>query len=317
MRDTEFWTRYQPGLRFAQHEVGTAAFFEEVTAQRYALEPHIPSVVEFERWSGCTVLEAGCGIGTDGARFAAEGAAYTGLDRSPTALALARRRFALEGLDGEFIAGSVTRLPFADETFDLVFSHGVIHHVADTAAAVREFARVLRPGGEILVMVYHRTSFNYHVTIMVLRRALVALLLLPGAPRLLARFTGEPEHILTGHRALLVENGVRYLRDRQLFLNHNTDGPGNPLAKVYSRREAHALFGPVFQEVECHVRNLHLRLYPAGGRVAGSRVGRRLEQWIGWHLYVRGRRPTVPESSALTSASSPSHPSATPRSDSE
>ncbi len=289
--DTEFWAGYQPGFRFARAPVGTREFFEEVTAQRYALEPHIPGVVEFDRWSGRTVLEAGCGIGTDGARFAAAGAAYTGLDRSPTALDLARRRFALDGLTGEFVAGSVTRLPFPDQTFDLVFSHGVVHHVPDTARAVQEFSRVLKPGGTALVMLYHRRSFNYHVTIMGVRRALAALLLLPGAPRLVARVTGEPEAVVTGHRVLLAEHGLRYVRDRQLFLNHNTDGPGNPLAKVYSCDEARSLFAPFFADVHCQVRYFHLRLYPGGARLAASRMGRWLERRIGWHLYVRARQP--------------------------
>ncbi len=291
--DTEFWTNYQPGFRFARAPVGTSEFFDEVTAQRYALEPHIPGVVEFDQWSGRSVLEAGCGIGTDGVRFAAAGAAYTGLDRSPTALNLARRRFALDGLGGEFVAGSVTHLPFPDQTFDLVFSHGVIHHVADTGAALREFSRVLAPGGTALVMLYHRRSFNYQVTIMGVRRALVALLLVPGAPRLVARLTGEPEDVVAGHRVLLAEHGLRYISDRQLFLNHNTDGPGNPLSKVYSCEEAGSLFAPFFAEVECEVRYLHLRLYPGGARLAATRLGRRLERRIGWHLYVWGRRPTI------------------------
>lgn len=293
MRDTEFWTEYQPGFRSTRETVGTPEFFEAVSSQRDVLEPHIPGVVQFERWAGCKVLEAGCGMGTDGARFAAAGAVYTGLDRSPTALDLARRRFALDGLAGTFVSGSVTLLPFPDATFDLVFSHGVIHHVPDTAAAVREFARVLKPGGTALVMLYHRSSFNYHFTIMALRRALVALLLVPGAPRLVSRLTGEPEDVLSGHKALLAEHGLHYVRDRQLFLNHNTDGPGNPLAKVYSFSEARSLFGPAFPEVDCEVRYLNLRLYPGGARLSRSRLGRRLERKVGWHLYVRGRRPAA------------------------
>lgn len=289
----EFWSDYQPGFRFAGSPVGTREFFDEVTAYRDAIEPHIPEVVDFERWSGASVLEAGCGIGTDGVRFAKAGADYTGFDFSPTALSLARHRFEMEGMDGRFLSGSVTQLPLRDQTFDLVFSHGVIHHVEDTEAAVREFERVLKPGGTALVMVYHRQSLNYHVSIMVLRRALIGLLLLPKGERLVARVTREPEEVIVGHKELLARHGFRYIRDRALFLNHNTDGPGNPLAKVYSRAELEELVPPGLQVVRTEVRYLNLRLYPGGSRFSASRVGRRLERRLGWHLYLEARKPSA------------------------
>jgi ubiquinone/menaquinone biosynthesis C-methylase UbiE len=287
--ERRFWTEYQPGFRAARSPVGTRAFFEEVTAQRSIREPHIPDVVGFHRWAGRTVLEAGCGIGTDGARFAAAGARYTGLDFSTSALDLARTRFRLDGFPGRFVQGSVTALPFATGTFDLVFSHGVVHHVRDTEAAIREFHRVLKPGGTALVMVYHRRSFNY-LTIMVLRRALVLLLLLPGAVRLVSKLTGESEEVLAGHRVLLSEHGLRYILDGSLFLSHNTDGPGNPLSKVYSRREADRVFGALFPGVTTDVRYLNLRLYPGGARLERTVLARRLERRFGWHLYVEARK---------------------------
>ncbi len=286
----EFWSEYQPGLGFGHPAVGSKAFFDNVSAHRYSLEPHIFDVVQFERWSGCDVLEAGCGIGTDGAQFAAAGARYTGLDFSPTALTLARRRFALEKLPGNFVGGSVTNLPFKDNRFDLVFSHGVIHHVADPAAAVREFERVLKPEGTVLLMVYHRRSFNYYVTIMLLRRAFLGLLLLPKAVAIASRVTGEPQEVLAGHKQLLARHGVRYLLDHDLFLSRNTDGPRNPLSKTYSRAEIRALFSPRFECVRTDLRYLNLRLYPGGTRLAGTRLAKRLERRFGWHLYVEAKK---------------------------
>jgi SAM-dependent methyltransferase len=267
MKNQAFWSSYQPGFRFARHRIGSREFFDEVTAYRYEMEPHVPDVVDFPRWMGCDVLEAGCGIGTDGVRFAACGARYTGLDFSPTALDLARRRFELDGLPGRFVHGSVTALPFEDESFDLVFSHGVIHHVDDTEDAVREFHRVLKPGGTALVMVYNRGSFNYHVTIMGVRRALVTLLSVPRAIKVVAAVTHEPEDVLAGHAELLASHGRRYITDRALFLSHNTDGPGNALTKVYSAeamREMLAAAG--FQGLTTDVRYLNLRLYPGDHR---------------------------------------------------
>ena len=289
MKKRDFWTEYQPGFRFARSPVGTRAFFEEVSAHRSDLEPHIPDVVRFERWAGCDVLEAGCGIGTDGARFATAGARYTGFDFSPSAIELARRRFDLFELPGRFVAGSITDLPFADASFDLVFSHGVIHHAAETEKAAREFGRVLRPQGTAIVMVYHRRSLNYYFTILVVRRAFVALLRFPRAVNAVSRLTKEPEHVIEGHRQLLATHGRRYVLDRQLFLSHNTDGPGNPLSKVYSRRELRAMFSPGFR-AETDVRYLNLRLYPGGAWFGRTRLGSMLERRVGWHLYIQARK---------------------------
>jgi SAM-dependent methyltransferase len=284
-----FWTEYQPGFRFTDAEVGTPEFFRAVERHRYALESHIPEVVQFPASAGRDVLEAGCGIATDGLQFARAGARYTGIDFSPTAVDLARRRFELEDVEGSFVQGSITELPFPDASFDLVYSHGVIHHVPQTERAVSEFHRVLRPGGTALVMVYHRDSFNYYFTIMALRRSLAGLLALPGGVSVLSRVTGEPPEVPEGHRRLLSEHGLDYLRDRQLFLSHNTDGPGNPLSKVYTRDDVRQLFAD-FDEVETAVRYLNLRIYPGGERFARSPLARRLERRWGWYVYVSARR---------------------------
>ena len=284
-RAPAFWAANQPGFRWTVHEPGTPEFFRDVEEHRYRLEPHIPEVVRFDRWAGARVLEVGCGIATDGARFARAGARYTGLDATPAALELARTRFELEGLQGDFVHGSADELAFPDASFDLVYSHGVIHHIENTAGAVREFHRVLRPGGTALVMLYHRGSLNYYVNIMALRRALAALLLVPRAVPLLARVTGERPELLAAHRELLRRHGLRYLADRELFLSNNTDGPGNPLSKAYTRRDALDLFG-AFRSVRTTTRYLNLRVYPGGERLAATRLARRLERRAGWHLYV-------------------------------
>jgi ubiquinone/menaquinone biosynthesis C-methylase UbiE len=284
-----FWVNQQPGFRFTDAERGSREFFEQVERHRYALEPHIPEIVRFADWAGKDVLEAGCGVATDGIRFVRSGARYTGLDGSETAIDLARRRVGLEHVEARFVLGSVTDLPFEDASFDLVYSHGVIHHVLDTEAAVAEFHRVLRPGGTVLVMLYHRASFNYHVSIMGVRRALAALLLVPGGTVLVSRITREDTALLEAHRELLRRHGYRYLTDKQLFLSNNTDGPGNPLSKVYSRDEAARLFAQ-FESVQLETRYLNLRLYPGGSRVASTALARRLERRIGWHLYVRATK---------------------------
>lgn len=246
----------------------------------------------FESWRDKDVLEGGCGIATDGLQFARAGARYVGIDFSPTALEFARQRFELEGAAGRFVAGSVTELPFPAASFDLVYSMGVIHHLPETDKAVSEFHRVLRPGGRAIVMIYHRDSLNYRFTIMVLRRLLAALLLLPRGPEFVARVSSERLDVLHEHRRLLAQHGVTYLRDQQLFLNNNTDGPGNELSKVYSQERGRALFAR-FDEVRTAVRFLHLRSYPGGDCLARSALADRMGARWGWHLWIDARKSTT------------------------
>jgi len=289
----DFWTQYQPGFRVSDAPVGTPEFYSTVQRDRYVLEPDIPEMADFRSWRGHDVLEAGCGIATDGAQFAGAGARYTGIDFSPTAVRLARQRFEMQGLGGRFVQGSIVELPFDDASFDLVYSMGVIHHLPDTERAVSEFHRVLRPGGRVIVMVYHRDSFNYRFTILTLRRAFVLLLLMPDGPRVVARLTRERPDVLEGHRQLLRERGRSYLRDRRLFLSNNTDGPGNPLSKVYGREDARRLFAQ-FEEVRATVRFLHLRSYPGGARLARTSLAQRLGSRWGWHLWIEARKAETP-----------------------
>lgn len=278
-----FWTSYQPGTREARAPLGTPAFFAEVEAQRYALEPDILEMADFPRWAGRDVLEAGCGIGTDAVQFVRAGARYHGIDFSPKALELARSRPELA--DAELVSGSITDLPFPAASFDLVYSNGVIHHMPETRRAIAEFRRVLRPGGTAVVMVYHRSSLNFYFSIMLVRRVLAAALLVPGADWLIARATGESLEVLRGHRSLLRQHGLNYLLRPDLFLSHNTDGPGNPLSKVYTSAGMRRAFS-AFGRVETHVRFLNLRAYPKGERLERfggvQAVGRR----VGWHLWV-------------------------------
>ena len=138
-------------------------------------------------------------------------------------------------------------------------------------------------------MVYHRDSLNYRVSIMLVRRALVGALLIPGMTKVVGRVTGEDVGLLEAHKALLGEHGLAYLTDRERFLSHNTDGPGNPLSKVYSRSQARELFSG-FARVAVRPRYLNLRVYPAGARLAATGVARRLERRIGWHLWIEARK---------------------------
>lgn len=284
-----FWVGYQPGFRVTDQPVGTPGFFAAVEQHRYSTEPAIPEKARFAAWAGRDVLEAGCGIATDGVNFARHGARYTGVDLSDSAVAIASRRFADARVPGRIVQSSITDLPVADQSQDLVYSYGVIHHVPETQRTIDEMFRVLRPGGTALVMVYHRDSLNYHVNIMLVRRALTLALMVPGFASLVERITHEDRAVIEGHQALLREHGTRYLTDRALYLSNNTDGPGNPLSKVLTRADAERMFGR-FRTVQTDVRFLNLRLYPGGQRFAQTRAARQLERQYGWHLWIEAIR---------------------------
>jgi ubiquinone/menaquinone biosynthesis C-methylase UbiE len=126
---------------------------------RSELDPYIARFADFDGARGKRLLEIGIGAGTDFVRFARAGAVATGVDLTEHAVALVRRRLELEGLTAEVRTADAENLPFEDESFDRVYSWGVLHHTPDTARSVGEAIRVLHPGGELCVMLYARHSW--------------------------------------------------------------------------------------------------------------------------------------------------------------
>ena len=276
-----FWQAHPCGTKFSDAEIGTPEFFERVEAHRYEKEWHIPTAADFASTRGLRVLEIGCGMGTDGAQFAKAGASYTGIDLTDAAVELARKRFEVSGLKGEFRVADAERLDFPDKSFDLVYSHGVLHHTPDIEAAVREIHRVLRPGGRAIVMLYHRGSYNYRIGIRVLRRAGAGLLKSESGIKLINFLTGEPVDSLREH-ARLAKNGNSSADD---FLSQSTDGAGNPLARVYSRSEARELFKD-FRDIELRAYFLNKRFIPVVGSLLPRAVESALASRWGWHLWI-------------------------------
>lgn len=279
-----FWQANPCGVKFADAAPGTRKFYELVEAHRYTKEWHIPIAANFANTDGLKVLEIGCGLGTDGAQFAEAGADYTGVDLTDAAIELARKRFELFDVKGKFQTADAENLDFADNSFDLVYSHGVLHHTPDTQKAINEVHRVLRPGGRAMVMLYHRDSYNYRVNISLLRRAGAHLLNSETGVKLVHRITGEPIESLRQHAALLKTEKKSYLSAEE-FLNQNTDGAGNPLARVYSRREARELFKD-FSEVTQKTFFLNKRWLPLVGAVLPRSLESRLASRWGWHLWI-------------------------------
>jgi len=154
-----FWEARPCGSTHAQSIPGSKEFFDEVERKRLALEPFIGRYARFEDSTGRDLLEIGVGLGTDFIRFVRAGAHATGVDLTQNAVDLVKQRVALEGLQAEVRTADAENLPFASKSFDLVYSWGVLHHTPDTAGAIAEAQRVLRPGGSLCVMLYGRRSW--------------------------------------------------------------------------------------------------------------------------------------------------------------
>ena len=102
---------------------------------------------------GTRVLDVGCGVGRLMLRIARRGCFVTGVELMRPDLQSARRLLAEYQQQVELIEGDGGRIPFAADTFDFVACTETLEHVADPGLALRELARVLKPGGHLVVSV--------------------------------------------------------------------------------------------------------------------------------------------------------------------
>ena len=155
----DYWNRHIHDLEITSHPVGSAGFFADLDQYHFEKLHHLLRLVDFDAYRGKRVLEVGCGAGTDLARFAKGGAIVTGVDLSSSAVALARKNFDQQGLPADLREADGEHLPFSDESFDLVYAHGVVQYTSDGQALVNECRRVLKPDGEAIFQVYNRISW--------------------------------------------------------------------------------------------------------------------------------------------------------------
>lgn len=186
----------------------TVEGFRKQAEERYRLEPYIVPFADFPRWKDRDVLEIGLGLGADHERFAAAGARLSGVDLTERAVDMTRRRLKLSNLSSDLQVGDAENLPFEDGSFDLVYSWGVIHHSPDTSKAASEILRVLRPGGEFRVMIYHKWSL---VGLMLwLRYALLRVRPFTSLSRIYSRYLESP-----GTKAYSVRAGRDLFKDAE------------------------------------------------------------------------------------------------------
>lgn len=242
---------------------GTPDFFAAVDEERYGrYAPWMRASMGFDLARGKRLLEVGCGMGTDLAQFGRGGASVVGIDLVPRHLTIARRRLVHEGCAPRLLCSDAEALPFKDASVDVVYSFGVLHHTPGIEAALAEIRRVLRPGGEAVIGLYHRDSLFYWGST-ILRRGIVQ--------------GGLFRH---GYRRLMAD------------IERHDHSDALPLVRVYSRRKVRRLLRSftsvslaTYHPPAAHVHFLSRRL-PA---VIRPFVERCSQRW-GWYVVARARK---------------------------
>jgi ubiquinone/menaquinone biosynthesis C-methylase UbiE len=153
-----FWDRQTCDTDQAHSEKFSREYFEQIEQWRYRDQPFIHAFAQFTRYRGKRVLEVGFGAGTDLVQWLRAGAVVSGIDLTEQALVNVRHRIRVYGVpEPESLqVADAENLPFPSNSFDLGYSWGVLHHTPNTEKALAELVRVVRPGGEIKVMLYNR-----------------------------------------------------------------------------------------------------------------------------------------------------------------
>lgn len=209
---------------------------------------------QFSKYGGKKILEIGYGQGTDLCQFALAGAECFGVDITEEHFILAKRNLKLRGLQANLFLADASKLPFANESFDVVYSFGVLHHTPDINQCISESYRVLQPGGKFLVTLYHKNSAFY----------LFSVLLVKGL------FKGMLRKL--GYKGLLstIEKGADGVHIK-------------PLVKLYTPSEVRNMLID-FRNVSLSVKHLERSHFSFLGRFIPSFILPLLEKKIGWYI---------------------------------
>ena len=154
-----YWNTRIHDLEMTTQPVGSREFFAELDDYRFDKLAYLPQVIDFQGFRGQRLVEVGCGVGTDLVRFARGGARVIGVDLSETAVRLAKTNLDVNGQHGTVLVADGGDLPFADQSVDVFYAHGVLQYAAAPRQIVKESLRVLVPGGTAIFMVYNRVSW--------------------------------------------------------------------------------------------------------------------------------------------------------------
>ena len=285
----QFWNENPVGSNFVDYEQDKS-FYTKYDEFRYRTEGHILQELDKIDFKSKKTLEIGLGQGADSMQIIDRGALYYGIDLTEESVRRVKERFRLfDKTYCEVQVANAEHIPYDDNSFDIVYSHGVIHHSPGIRQIVNEIHRVLKPGGQAVIMLYYKNSFNYYVSMAFVRRAgLMMLQVFPFLAKPVSRLTGENVERINRHKYHLRKEGVSYFRMKN-FLHRSTDGPDNVYSSVWTKRSAKELFG-AFNSISTDVHFLNERhllgvqhLLPASFKKA---IGRR----YGWHLWIKSTK---------------------------
>lgn len=264
----------------------TREYFQEIEADRYAYQGHILEIMNWLEWKGRNILEIGTGVGTDARQTIGRGANYNGINVDSGSCETTRAALKVFGHVGEVRNMSATDIRFPPNMFDIVYSFGVLHHIPDVQKAIANIHRVLKPDGHLMFMVYNRSSINYQIEILYLRRWMLKILTLPGLITLFGKI-GFPQEKLQRHVELFEKFGK--MSDTE-WLSRNTDGPDNPYSVVYGRDEIPQLLGVGFRVLRNEVYYFDWRHWGVLGRVLPKTLVGWLGKRWGWHRVVLAQK---------------------------
>lgn len=284
-----FWNENPVGSNFVEYEADKS-FYEKYDAFRYRTEGHILGELDKIDFRNKKVLEIGLGQGADSMQIIERGALYNGIDLTEESVKRVKERFRMYNKPYESVqVANAEHIPFETGTFDIVYSHGVIHHSPQITAIVAEIHRVLKPGGKAVIMLYHKNSFNYYISIGIMRRAgLLLLFVFPFLSKLVARLTGESVERIEKHKANLRKFGLSYLKMKN-FVHRSTDGPDNIHATVWNRKTAGKLFHQ-FHNISTNVHFLNERHFLGIQYILPKSLKRSLATKYGWHLWINATK---------------------------
>lgn len=254
---------YPKGLiEKTQVKVGEKAFFETIQKERYLVHPYILSLLKELDCQGKRVLEVGCGVGSDLVYLAERGALVTGIDLSPKSITLAKKHCRCFGMKAKLLCADAERLPFRDNSFDIVYSMGVLHHTPMIQKAISEIYRVLNPGSEAIVMLYHKNFFTYWLKLFIIN--------------------------------WLVKGNFLRMSFQQTV--NSLEYNGCPLVNLFSMKEAGEIFiGAGFEKIKMETFYINQNNIPLIGRCIPQRFLDVLAKKFGFHLVISAKKNNDPK----------------------
>ena len=232
--------------------IGEKLSYGEKREFRYSLQDYMHETFQFDTFAGKKVLEIGCGGGIDSAEFARNGALVTSTDFTEVGVKTTSELLEEANLPVNVFQADATNLQFEDNTFDCVYSFGVLHHIPDIRKTLSEIQRVLKPGGQIMVMVYNKDSLLYGYSIVYLHG--------------------------------IEEKQLEKLTIEELTAKYSERKEDNPYTKVYTKAEACDLFSEYFSSCSVIVRYNVIDM-PQQRKV---KVDVSNDYELGWHLIIKG-----------------------------